>query len=193
MNRLLAYLPPELQEVEDFIVLTESEIPELDAVNSASTVILNDRFVDTASLQAVRRYEAILKIQANPTTEDLDFRRKRIKNRMSTKPPFTVRWLQEQLDRLVGAGMAVVTVDAENFILFVTTNLENANLFREVQHTVQTIKPANMVYQQNTSLNHKIGIKHRTTKQDIIWNYKLDGSWELGEKPFSTLGPEVKL
>lgn len=193
MNRLLAYLAPDLQEVEDFVALTEAEIPEFNSVNSATVVILDDQFIDTASLRAVRRYESMLKIQANPTTEDLNFRRLRIKNRLSTKPPFTIRWLQSQLNRLVGEGMTIVSIDHDNYILYVTTNLNNANLFREVQHTIQTVKPANMVYQQNTSLQNRISIKHKTTKRDINYQYKLDGSWILGENPFAILGPEVKL
>lgn len=193
MNRLLEYLPEELREVEDFEALTDAEIPELNNLNNAIQRLLDDQFISTASLESIRRWEAILRIQADPSTEDLSFRRKRIINRLSTKPPFTVRWMQEQLNRLIGPGMAVVSVDVQQFILYVTTNIENANLFKEVQHTVQSVKPANMVYQQNTSLNHRIGVKHTTKRRTVTWNYKLDGSWNLGEKPFATLGPEVTL
>lgn len=193
MNRLIEYLPPDLQEVEDFQALTEAEVPEIDAATSATDLMLDNQFASTASIQAVRRFESILRIQANPAVEDLDFRRKRIINRLSTKAPFTVRWLQGQLNRLVGAGMTVVSVDHNEYTLYVTTNIENANLFREVQHTVEVVKPANLIYKQNTSLKHRIGIKHTTKARTIGWNYKLDGSWKLGEKPFATLGPEVTL
>jgi len=191
VNRLLEYLPNEFRDVEDFEALTNAEIPELDNLYNAIQRLLDDQFIKTASLESIRRWEAILRIQADPTTEDLNFRRKRIINRLSTKPPFTVRWLQDQLNRLIGPGMAVVSVDVQKFILYVTTNIENANLFKEVQHTVQSTKPANLIYQQNTSLNHQIGIKHTTKQRTITWNYKLNGSWNLGEKPFATFGPEV--
>lgn len=193
MNRLLEYLPEVLREIDDFKALTDAEIPEMDNLSTAIQKYIEDQFVMTASVEGIRRREKMLRIQADPSTEPLEFRRKRIINRQSTKPPFTIRWLQEQLDRLIGPGLAVVSVDVQQFILYVTTNIENANLFKEVQHTVQSVKPANLVYQQNTSLNHRIGIKETTKARTISWNYKLDGSWKLGEKPFATLGPEVTL
>ncbi|MGO4786960.1 putative phage tail protein [Paenibacillus sp. 2KB_20] len=190
-DRILPYLPEYYQEFLEFKELDQTEDIELDQLETAVQQLFDDQFVMRASLQAIKRRELMLGIQANPTTETIDFRRQRILNRYQTKPPFTVRWLQEQLDRLVGQGMTIVSVDVDNFILYVTTNIENANVFREVQHTIQTIKPANMVYQQNTSLNDVIDLKERIVKQDITWNYKLDGSWKLGEKPFATLGTEV--
>ncbi|MGG3278853.1 putative phage tail protein [Paenibacillus solani] len=191
-DRILPYLPEYYQEFLEFRELAQTEDIELDQLETAVQQLFDDQFVMRSSIQAIKRREMMLGIQADPTTESLDFRRQRIMNRYQTKPPFTVRWLQEQLDQLVGLGMTVVSVDVENFILYVTTNIENANVFREVQHTIQTIKPANMVYQQNTSLSDAIDLKERIAKRTITWNYKLDG-WKLGEKPFSTLGTEVLL
>ncbi|MGG4344912.1 putative phage tail protein [Paenibacillus lautus] len=192
-KRILPYLPVYYGEIVDFVELANTEDIELDNMDTAIEQLFDDQFVMTSSLQAIKRREKMLGIQADPTRESLEFRKQRILNRYQTKPPFTIRWLQEQLDRLVGQGMTIVSVDVENFILYVTTNIENANVFKEVQHTVQTVKPANLVYQQNTSLNDVIGLIEHISKQDITWNYKLDGSWKLGEKPFSTLGPEVKI
>ncbi|MDN8592015.1 DUF2313 domain-containing protein [Paenibacillus sp. 11B] len=193
MSRLMEYLPPYYVDSKQMTALLMAQEMELDNIAAGVLRQRNDMFIMTASSTAIRRREKMLRIQANPTTESLDFRRRRIINRQSTKPPFTHRWLQAQLDRLLGPGLTIVTIDTAKFLLLVTTNIENANLFKEVQHTIQTVKPANMVYQQNTSLRHKIGIKHTTVKRDVSWNYKLDGSWKLGEKPFADLGPEVTL
>lgn len=192
-ERIMPYLPEYYGEIVDFVEIAKTEDVELDNMDASIQQLFNDQFVMTSSIQAIKRREQMLGIQADPTTESLDFRRRRILNRYQTKPPFTIRWLQEQLDRLVGPGMTIVSVDVENFILYVTTNIENANVFKEVQHTVQTVKPANLVYQQNTSLNDVIALEEHISKQAITWNYKLDGSWKLGEKPFSTLGPEVQI
>lgn len=189
----MEYLPDYYVDSKQMAALLMAQEIELNNIAAGILKQRDDMYVMTASAQSIRRREKMLRIQADPSTEPLEFRRKRIINRQSMKPPFTLRWLQEQLDRLIGPGLAVVSVDVQQFILYVTTNIENANLFKEVQHTVQSVKPANLVYQQNTSLNHKIGIKHITTRRDVTWNYKLDGSWKLGEKPFATLGPEVTL
>ncbi len=189
----MPYLPSYYQEIKDFRELAATEDVELDSLNAAVQRLLDDQFVMTASAQAIARREAMLGIQADPSTESLDFRRRRILNRYQTKPPFTVRYLQQQLDRLVGPGMTIVSVDVENFILYVTTNIENAEVFREVIHTVDMVKPANIVYQQNTALNTTIELEESISQQSITWNYKLDGSWKLGEKAFSTLGTEVPI
>lgn len=188
-DRIMRYLPDYYREIEDFKALSNTETIELDNMEIAIQQLLNDQFVMTASVDAIKRRERMLGIQADPTAESLDFRRKRLINRYSTKPPFTRRWLQQQLDRLVGPGMTIVSVDPQQFILIVTANIENANVFREVIHTVDAVKPANMVYQQNTALHAYIGLDERISKQDITWNYAL-GSWQLGMQPFSTLGAE---
>jgi hypothetical protein len=190
-ERILTYLPPFYRDIFDFVKLAEAESVELDSLEAAVQRLFDDQFAMTASADAVKRRERMLGIQADLQSESLDFRRKRLVNRYSTKPPFTLRYLQEQLDALVGKGMTIVSVDPQNFILYVTTNIENANVFKEVQHTIETIKPANLLYQQNTSLSDDIVFEEHISAQSISWNYKLDGSWKLGEKPFATLGPEV--
>lgn len=192
-DRVLPYLPSYYGEVLDFIQLARTEDAELDSLEAAVEQLFDDQFVLTSGVQAIKRRERMLGIQADPGLETLDFRKQRILNRYRTKPPFTVRWLQEQLDRLVGPGMTIVSVDAERFILYVTTNIENANVFKEVQYTVQTVKPANIVYQQNTALYDRIGLEEHITGRGIAWNYKLDGSWRLGERPFATLGTGVQV
>ncbi|MGG4552248.1 putative phage tail protein [Paenibacillus humicus] len=190
MNRFMQYLPDLYHDVVDFVELTETESQEWISVEKAINQLLDDQFVVSASMQAIKRREKILGIQADPATETLEFRRKRLINRYSTKPPFTVRYLQRQLDFLVGAGLTIVSVDPQAFMLTVTTNLDDAAVFKEVEHTVKVLKPANMIYQQQTSLGDVIGLEERITGKEIDWNYKL-GEWKLGGKPFADFGPEV--
>lgn len=190
MSRILNYWPDIYREIVDFQDIDAAESLEFDNLDANIDKVFDDAFVLTSDEDAIKRREDMLGIQADPNTESLDFRKRRILNRYQTKPPFTVRYLQQQLDRLVGPGMTIVSVDVQNFILYVTANIVDAPVFNEVQYTVEKIKPANMIYQQQTSLNDVIELDHHIKKQDITWNYKLDGSWKLGEKPFATLGPE---
>lgn len=191
MNRLLEYLPEIYHDVIDFVELTETESVEIISAEQAINALFDSQFIITATEQAVKRREKILGIQADPKTETLEFRRKRLINRYSTKPPFTVRYLQQRLDYLVGSGLTVVSVDPENYLLTVTTNVDNTVVFKEVERTVRVIKPANMIYQQKTSLNDVISIEEGIKKRSVSWNYKLDGTWLLGEKPFASLGEEA--
>lgn len=189
-ERILQYLPDYYREIKDFVELDKTESAELDDMETAVQRLLDDQFVETASVAGIKRREKMLGIQANPATESLEFRRVRIINRYSMKPPFTARFLQEQLDRLVGPGRTLVEVDSENFLLIITASIDDAEVFREVEHTVKQIKPANIVYQQNTALNDEIELVEAVSMQEVTWNYVL-GSWELGSAPFATLGPEV--
>ncbi|WP_373233312.1 putative phage tail protein [Cohnella sp.] len=186
------YWPEFYDGIEDFIELARTEDAELQLSSHAVDRLFNDQFVMTSDLAAVKRREKMLGIQADPSAESLDFRRRRIVNRYSTKPPFTLRYLQQRLDQLVGPGLTIVSVDVENFVLYVTANIQNANVFREVQYTMETVKPANLIYQQQTSTAATIRLKEHIFKQEIAWNYKL-GSWQLGTQPFATLGPEEQI
>ncbi|MEF2964925.1 putative phage tail protein [Paenibacillus sp. M1] len=191
MNKLLDYLPEFYHDVTEFVALTEIEASEFLTVQEAMDKLLDDQFVMTASEQAIKRREKMLGIQADPKTESLDFRRKRLVNRYSTKPPFTVRYLQQRLDFLVGSGMTLVGIDLAEYVLTVTANIDNADVFKEVERTVSVIKPANLIYRQKTSLADVIGLEETIAARPITWNYKLDGSWKLGEQAFTELGPEV--
>lgn len=186
----MEYLPDIYHDIIDFVELTDTASLEVISVETAVQRLLDDQFIDSSTESAIRRRERILNIQPDPSTETLSFRKLRLKNRYSTKPPFTVRYLQRQLDNLVGEGLTIVSVDVQNFTLTVTANINDASVFKEVEHTVKVVKPANIVYQQQTSLEDVIEFQEGISKRDITWNYRL-GSWKLGEKPFANLGVEV--
>ncbi|MEK3788740.1 putative phage tail protein [Paenibacillus sp. FSL K6-1230] len=190
MNELIRALPPELQEIEEFQVITEAELPQMQKLTDMVDQIRNNQFILTSDVQATKRREQKLGIQADPTTESLDFRKIRLINRMSTKPPFTVRYLQQQLDNLVGEGLTIVSVDYANRVLTITANIDNAPIFNEVERTVSVVKPANMVYQQQTSIEDAIGINERMSYRALTRRTKL-GSWGIGTIPFADQGPEV--
>ncbi|MGE6261095.1 putative phage tail protein [Heyndrickxia sporothermodurans] len=190
-NRIMQHFPDFYDEIQDFRELDKTESIELDSLSEAIEQLFNNQFVLTSDEKATKRREKILGIQANPVTESLDFRKKRILNRYQTKPPFTFLYLQNRLDFLVGAGRAVIEVDPVSFSFTVTTSIDDAPLFKELEHTIKTTIPANLIYQQQTALQDSITIKESILRKDIKWNYMLDGTWKLGEKPFSSYGLEV--
>lgn len=191
-DRVLKHLPEYYRLIVDFNQLSSTETVELNQLQGAVDQLFNDQYVLTASSAAIRRRELMLGIQADPD-ESLQFRCLRILNRYQTKPPFTIRYLQQQLDRLVGSGMTLVSVDPQAFLLTVTTNLDDANVFREIHHTIDTIKPANMLYQQHTSLDNVITMVEKVSMKRMTWNYGLDGGWRLGQQPFVSYGQEVRI
>jgi hypothetical protein len=191
-DRIMQHLPDYYRLIEDFRELDNTETIELDLLQSAIDQLFNDQFVMTSGMQAVRRREMMLGIQTSPA-ESLAFRRRRILNRYQTKPPFTIRFLQQRLDLIAGPGLTLVAVDPQSFLLTVTTNIDNASVFNEVLHTINTVKPVNLAYQQQTPLQGGVEIEEGLSMQPMTWNYKTNGSWQLGSKPFVTLGPGVSI
>ncbi|HIW33436.1 MAG TPA: YmfQ family protein [Candidatus Paenibacillus intestinavium] len=190
-DRILKHLPEFYRQIDDFRELDHTETVELDLLQGAVDQLFDDQFVMTAGLQAIKRRELMLGIQSDPAIETLSFRRRRLLNRYQTRPPFTIRYLQQQLDLVVGQGLTIVEVDPQAFILTVTTDIENASVFREALRTIDTVKPANLVYQQQTPLQLELELEESISRKQMNWNYKLNGSWQLGSKPFMTLGTEV--
>lgn len=192
MRKLLDYLPEFYREIQDFVELSGTEGIEWEAAAENAGRILDNQFVETADEQSIRRREQQIGIRADADAETLEFRRRRLINRYSAKPPFTIRYLQQRLDALVGTGRATVAVDAQNFILTVTIDVPDAAYFREIEYTINTVKPANLVYNQATGIDATIGLEEHIWKIVLTRPTRL-GSWTLGAMPFAQSEPEVQL
>lgn len=191
-NRISAQWQDFYLEIHDFVELSKAEATEVDNLEQAVQQLFDDQFVMTAGPEAIKRREKMLGIQADPS-ESLDFRRRRILNRYQTKPPFTIRWLQRQLNQLVGKGLVVVDVDVQNFILYVKADIDDAAVFKEVNHTVLTVKPANLIYNQQTEINEGITLQENIYKTTLQRMTGLGTAWQLGITPFAERGEEVKV
>ncbi|MDT2303114.1 DUF2313 domain-containing protein [Paenibacillus larvae] len=152
MDRWMGLMPDYYRDIREFEELMKTLGEEARLLEIEKERLLNNQFVLSSDEGAIKRRETELGIQSDPKQESLDFRKKRIINRYSTKPPFTIRYLQERLDYLIGRGRANASVDPQDFVLKVRTKINDASVFREVEHTVHSIKPANLVYHQETSL-----------------------------------------
>lgn len=192
MFDLMHYLPELYRDIKEVIELTDAERAELDVLERSVDQVLESYFVTTAQEWAIRRREDMLDIHADPASETLDFRRNRLINRYSTRVPFTVRYLQQHLDNLVGGGVAQVDIDIHNHVLQITLTIPDAAYFKEIAYTIQVIKPANLVYKQATSLSGTIALEEHIWKTSLARQAKL-GTWKLGRIPFAKRGEEVQL
>lgn len=186
IGRLPAFYPDSREMTELF----RSEDQEIASAEQALERLLDDRFVLTASVEAIRRHERLLGIRADEAQESLAFRRVRVVNRYSTKPPFTLRYLQERLDDLVGKGRALAQVDLEAQVLTISAAIQNAPLFREVEQTVTALKPASLVYVQQTAVADTLRLREGIRYRRLARETRL-GSWKLGATGFTTEKEEV--
>lgn len=181
---LLATLPDWYAGLQDYQNLCAAEQPLFDDAQAAASQVLANFFCQTMDVSTTQQWEQALNIAANPSAESLDFRRQRVINRISTKPPFTLQFLYNKLDELVGPGLWSVDVDYANYTLYITTNAEPQAYSQEVEFTINRIKPAHIVYAHKAVAESIILAGEQVQYTRYGWNYKL-GSWQLGALPFA--------
>lgn len=185
-TNIIDYLPYWFRDILEYQEICETESEQLAALADEMHAVADNFFFQTMDESAVNMWEQVLGIVPNPQTEDLDFRRFRVLNRLTTKPPFTLGFLYQKLDELIGKGLWTVTVDYPNYTLYIESSSANQNYFTEVAYTINKIKPAHIVFVNKSLTITGITVDESVELTDLQWNYILDGTWLLGEKPFVT-------
>lgn len=186
---LLALLPPWYREVLDYQELCQTETAQFEALADEIIGVADNFFFQTMDEGAVSMWEQVFHIVPNPSTESLDFRRARVLNRITTRPPYTLGFLYQKLDELIGPGEWTVTVDYPNYTLYIESAAQNQNYATELAFTINRIKPAHIVWINSPFVRTGLLLSETISSAQRTYNYKL-GSWELGLLPFATDGPE---
>ena len=182
---LCKQLPPWYREVLDYQQICQTETAQFEALAQEITGIAENFFFQTMGLSGVEMWEQIFHIVPNPQTEDVEFRRYRVLNRITTKPPYTLGFLYQKLDELIGPGLWEVTVDYPNYTLYIESSAQNQNYAQEVAFTINQIKPAHIVYVNTPFIQSGLLLSEQIERLNRVYNYKL-GLWALGQLPFAT-------
>lgn len=175
--------------VLEISVLSETDDVLLDQALAKLERAQLNQFILTADEETISVYEKMFSILANPTTETLQFRRERILNRMSLQPPFTMRWLQNKLDEIIGVGKWNAYVDYANRTLYVESFVVNQQWFNELRITINRIKPCNLVFVNKPLIMADVVANETIVSAAQHYNYIL-GQWQLGQEPFATTDSE---
>ena len=175
--------------VLEISVLSETDDVLLDQSLAKLERAQLNQFILTADEETISVYEKMFSILANPTTETLQFRRERILNRMSLQPPFTMRWLQNKLDEIIGVGKWNAYVDYANRTLYVESFVVNQQWFNELRITINRIKPCNLVFVNKPLIMADVVANETIVSATQHYNYIL-GQWQLGQEPFATTDSE---
>lgn len=181
---LLNLLPPWYREILDYQQICQAEKAQFDLLADEIINVADNFYFQTMDAGAVSQWEQIFGIIPNTTTETLDFRRIRVLNRISTRPPFTLGFLYQKLDELIGQGQWTVYVDYPNYTLYIESSAENQQYATEVSYTINRIKPAHIVYVNTPYLSTTLLLSETIELSQLIYNYKL-GAWGLGVLPFA--------
>ena len=182
-------LPTWYRDILDYQEICQTEEAQFEALAMAVTAVADNFYFQTMDESAVAQWEQIFGISADPAVETLDFRRARLLNRISTQPPFTLAFLQQKLDELIGPGRWTVTVDYPNYTLYIESSALNQSYATEVAFTINRIKPAHIVYRNNPYVTETILLSEQIDLSDLIFNYRL-GAWGLGLQPFASEDPQ---
>lgn len=186
------HLLPWYREVLDYQQMCQTEEAQFSLLAAEIMRVAGNFFLQTMDLGTVQLWEAVFHITANPSTESLQFRRERIINRISMRPPYTLGFLYQMLDRLIGEGQWTVEVDYPNYALYIEAGAEGQSYWQELTYTVNHIKPAHITYISRPLLRTGMLLNERIESVRYEWNYHMDGTWALGAEPFADeIGLEV--
>ena len=177
-------LPPWYREVLDYQQMCQTIGAQFALLAEEINRVADNFFLQTMDLETVQMWEGIFRIVANPATESLQFRRDRIINRISMRPPFTLRFLYQKLDELIGPGLWNVTVDYPNYALYIESNVDGQGYSQELIYTINHIKPAHITFISSPVAMSGVVLSERVSEISYTWNYVLDGQWLLGQEPF---------
>ncbi len=146
MNKtnLSLYFPNIYKEVMETKALIDVENKLFDALEDRTSEVENNQFVLTANERGLIIYERMLNIIANPGVETIQFRRERIINRLSTAPPYTLRYLKQRLNSLLGVDNYELELIYDEYILHLTTYIGAMGKLDELLRTLFAILPVNL-------------------------------------------------
>ena len=186
------HLVPWYREVLDYQQMCQTEEQQFALLAEEINRVADNFFLQTMDYETVQLWENVFHITANPATESLQFRRERIINRISMRPPYTLGFLYQMLDRLIGEGQWTVEVDYPNYALYIEAGAEGQSYWQELTYTVNHIKPAHITYISRPLLRTGMLLNERIESVRYEWNYHMDGTWALGAEPFADeIGLEV--
>lgn len=186
---LLSLLPEWYRQVLDYQQMCQTGQAQLEAAATAVQSIADNLFFQTMDESSIALWEQALGIVPDPGAETLAFRQARVISRLSTRPPFTLWFLYQKLDELIGPGQWTVNVDYGNYTLYVESAAQNQSYATEVAFTVGRIKPAHIVYVNTPLIDTGLLLSETIDLTQREWNYRL-GAWGLGVLPFASETPQ---
>lgn len=155
----------------------------LQLLNEQYLHLQRNSYLLTADSDGLAEYEKVLNIPVD-LTEDIEFRRERILERLKTLPPFTMNYLRQRLDDFIGAGAWEAYIDFDAYTLYVEAFVRQ-KWYHELQVMMNMIKPANIVFINSPLTPSTMALQEISSNSIIDWNYIL-GTWKIDETtPFA--------
>ena len=189
-TRLGEYLPRYYDGIREMDELVRVENLLFDTLKDEMMIVLRNQFILECDVEMIALWESLLGIHFNPNIDNDEgyrFRRERLINRLVQRPPFTLRFLRERLDTIVGVGNYDLRMDEfADYTLRLESAIANQAAYNEMILTIYRMKPANIVFNLVPVLQDRVYIQARAYVSKL--KYKRLGSWILGQTPFEQMG-----
>ena len=157
--RLNKYLPDFISSIKEFQELDKALTPELDELNHTIQQIQQNQFIETANHEGLSYYEKMLKIRPN---KDIEIRRFNILSKFNSTIPFTMRWLQNNLNSTIGHGSYLIDLDHTNYTLTISIMKHKEHLITHLRQELEDKLPAHLILIINllspVEISHYVGI-----------------------------------
>jgi Uncharacterized protein conserved in bacteria (DUF2313). len=163
----LGYLPPVLQNVREFQEIAKAVNPEIVTLKQTINKVLNEQFVLGAEDTLAWREQEFGITASNDET--VTFRRERLVERKSRKPPITLRTLRDRLNAYVGTTEAVIELVPGEYAFTISIPAVDGYKFRDIQQMVEALKPANMEYIQYPFSVERVRVRETSREVKIAY------------------------
>lgn len=176
MSSIHEYLPETLKDVIDLKLLNEDLDIELEQLDGYITGIGNEVIVKSASLYGIEKWEKALGITPKDG-DSLETRRFRVNNLLTSKLPYTYRWLIKKLTQITGSPSGyTLNINQDDYAITIVLSGLDTNMMIEVQKQLRNAIPSNMVLEIGgpplVSADIKVGTALRIGTKYIIKSAK---------------------
>lgn len=140
--KLNKYMPPFLSNVKEFQEIFTSEDEELEMLNTLVEKMLTEVIVKTADSYGLNRYEKIYNITSE--SDNIEERRFTILNKINDRIPYTLNWLRNKLESLVGKDNYRIISKHNEYRLTVEVAMLFENIANTLSVSLREQLPANL-------------------------------------------------
>ncbi len=192
-RRLIDYLPQALHSVTEFVTITDAQQPEIEKAWEALEKVMDNQFIDTATVEGVSIWEKELNI-VPLDSETLSQRKQHIKTAWMYGALYTYNWLVQWL---AGGRTEDIQLPAiSDYVLRVPLPISTdyANVLKKMrEYVAANIQIDPLLLLTKNRICHYVGLAIRTATrreyETTTWNTDTatvftdeDGEWLINEK-----------
>lgn len=155
--KLIDYMPQYLKNVREFQEIFKSEDEQLNNINTLISKMLTEVIVKSADSYGLERYEKIYNI--SNVSNNIEERRFNILSKINDRIPFSLNWLRNKLENLVGKDNYRIKVEYDKYSITVDVMM----IFEDIANTL------NISLREQLPANLKITVNLFQTEQSNIF------------------------